>query len=117
MLRFSGFFCGAFNASRAIRVPSRTISNYTTEHFPLAMKQNNQMSPYSSVISLMDNKTTYINAKKKKFRLKVDTVNEHLRKMEYAVRGVVPTKAGEIETAIKNVSVHVGIPNGNQLCI
>ncbi len=79
------------------------------EHFPLAMKQNNQMSAYSSVISLMDNKTTYINAKKK-FRLKVDTVNEHLRKMEYAVRGVVPTKAGEIETAIKNVSV--GIPNG-----
>ncbi len=55
-------------------------------------------------MKLMENKTTLYNANKKKFRLTVDTVNEHLRKMEYAVRGVVPTKAGEIEAAIKNVS-------------
>ena len=78
-----------------------------TEHFPLAMsmRPNYQISSYhSSPVKLMENKTTLYNANKKKFRLTVDTVNEHLRKMEYAVRGVVPTKAGEIEAAIKNVS-------------
>jgi len=38
-----------------------------------------------------------------KFKLTIKTVNEHLKKMEYAVRGVVPMKANEMEAAIRKV--------------
>ncbi len=68
------------------------------ENLPLSVRLE-QVSPYhTSVIATKEAKTN------EKFRLKLNTVNEHLRKMEYAVRGIVPSRAAEIEQAIKNVS-------------
>ncbi len=68
------------------------------DNLPLSMRLEQISSYHTSVIALKETKTN------EKFHLKLETVNEHLRKMEYAVRGVVPMRAGEIENAIQNVS-------------
>ena len=41
---------------------------------------------------------------KAKFRLTVDTINPHVKNMEYAVRGALPQEAARIEADIKKVS-------------
>lgn len=42
--------------------------------------------------------------KKAKFRLTLDTINPHVKGMEYAVRGAVPLEAARIEADIRKVS-------------
>lgn len=42
-----------------------------------------------------------IAGRKRKFRLTYDTLNKHVLKMEYAVRGQIPQEARRIEKAIK----------------
>ena len=44
-----------------------------------------------------------IAGRKRKFRLTYDTLNKHVLKMEYAVRGQIPQEARRIEKAIKKV--------------
>lgn len=70
-----------------------------TENFPLSVRLSPLSSYHTSVISL---KEPTGKSSDKKFKLTLDTVNEHLRKMEYAVRGLIPSKAAEIEKAMKN---------------
>lgn len=69
--------------------------------YPLTEHWN---SYHSSVISLKEPGPKPHNGQKEKFKLTIDTVNEHLRKMEYAVRGTLPMMAAQIEKEIKNVS-------------
>ena len=44
-----------------------------------------------------------IAGRKQKFRLTYETLNKHVLKMEYAVRGQIPQEARRIEKAIKKV--------------
>ena len=41
--------------------------------------------------------------RKQKFRLTYETLNKHVLKMEYAVRGQIPQEARRIEKALKKV--------------
>ena len=74
-----------------------------TEHFSLRRVRLAPLSSYhTSVISLKEPSPK--RSDDGKFKLTLDTVNRHLRNMEYAVRGLIPIKAAEIEKALKQVS-------------
>lgn len=63
------------------------------------LKQTNQ----SSVVFQQDNKRTMATSTK---TLTLDNMNPNVIKMEYAVRGPLVIRAGEIEKEIKQVCVH-----------
>ena len=73
-----------------------------TEHLPLRVRLAPLSSYHTSVISLKEPSPK--RSDDGKFKLTLDTVNRHLRNMEYAVRGLIPIKAAEIEKALKQVS-------------
>ena len=50
--------------------------------------------------------------RKQKFRLTYETLNKHVLKMEYAVRGQIPQEARRIEKALEKVRESEGEREG-----
>ena len=48
--------------------------------------------------------TPLFTERRQKFRLTYETLNDHVKKMEYAVRGMIPQEAARIQKAITKVS-------------
>ena len=72
---------------------------------PQALQTGRQL--LARVVNMSENGTSLNGAVAKRRKvLTLENMNPHIKKMEYAVRGPIVARAGEIEQELKSVSTH-----------
>lgn len=103
-------------SSKAARVPHHSLSHRRINRltqlsssqrtwFRMSQELSPMSSSHSTVVPAPLQKTEADHDPDSRFKLTLATVNENLRKMEYAVRGKLLLEAKKINAAIKEVHV------------